>query len=175
MKKLIRSLFIRSLFITFKRTTKVSGKVKLKPIAMSQLSSHAINKAGLHYAAYACILQGWKAEIINHPVGGDYLEIRNYAGTIKHAIKVKTLTNEAPLPLGTNLEIFRNGIIFLCLLSEGPEVYIFKANDILFSQEIIDQQHKGAEKGYWALNNKSYWNDFRKKYRRNWALLKQVH
>lgn len=99
------------------------------------------------------------------------MKITSHDGSIEKFIKVKTMTREAPIPFGNDLERNNSEIIILCILEEGPELYIFPTRDIVESEEVLNQKEHGAEKGYWALNNRTYWNDFRKKYRANWKLI----
>ncbi len=128
-------------------------------------NNQIFGNAGLYYVCYELSKRGWNVLPTSRNARGVDVAIYNQKATQTHTIQVKSLSKEAPVPLGNNLSNLIAEYVIICrkVLDEGkPEMFIIE------SSKVKEDIHKGEK------NNKiSYWLQPKKyeEYKGNWDII----
>jgi len=137
-----------------------------------KLPNQVVGNIGLYYICYELSKRGWNVLPTSRNTRGVDLIIYNQKGDKKFTIQIKTLSREAPIPLGKNLNHLIADYLMVCVLdNDKPRVFILSTEEMKNREEIIQQSDKGAEKGFWAVNNKNAWIEFSNQYFNKWEII----
>jgi hypothetical protein len=129
-----------------------------------RLEKQVVGNVGLFFVCYRLSCLGWNSlPTVRNARGIDVL-IYSQDNKRKLSVQVKTLSNLAPVPLGTHLKHLFADFIVVCgnAATEAPECFI------LLPQEVRDLAHRGEKDGrvsYW-LQSKAYAVD---RFREAWS------
>ena len=132
-------------------------------------NNQTVANTGLFYVCYLLSKANWNVlPTSRNAVGVDLVVYGN--GNKAITIQIKTLSKQAPIPLGTKLDNHIADFTIVVVGLEKPKVYVVPTKDILLNEEISNQQ-KANKKSFWLNNNISKWSEFEDRYYEKWEKL----
>ncbi len=126
---------------------------------------------GMFYVCYELSKLGWNVLPTSRNTAGVDIIIYNQKGDKKHTIQVKSLSDKAPVPLGSKIDNLIADFLIICVLEKTPKIYYLKTKDVLNRTEIIEQKERAA-KSYWAFNSKKKdWQYLDEKHLDKWKII----
>ena len=106
-----------------------------------------VGNMGLYFICYQLSKQGWNVLPTSRNARGVDLVIYSRDARLKHTIQVKTLSKRNPVPFGNKPSLIADYLI-ICRVSEKPEVFVSKIDDI---KNKIVQKTKNGKISYWLI------------------------
>lgn len=120
-----------------------------------------VGNTGLYYICYELSRLGWNVLPTSRNARGVDLVIYSRNARLKHTIQVKTLSKRNPVPFGNKPSLIADYLI-ICRVSEKPEVFVSKIDDI---RDRIVKKTKNGKISYWLIP-KNY-----EEFRDNWRII----
>jgi len=123
-------------------------------VSAKQLNAQTIGNVGLYFICYKPSRAGWNAMPTARNAKGVDILVYSQDAKRTHAIQVKTLSQRAPVPLGTHLNNLFGDWFVICrnVATESPECFV------LTPGEVRELAHRGEKEGrvsFW-LQPKQY-------------------
>jgi len=129
----------------------------------TKYSPSHIGIIGVFYVCYELSKRGWIALPTTRNTKGIDIVIYNSSNPKQfYTIQVKTLTRKAPVPFGSNPQLFADFVIIVRNIFEKPEVFILRSDEV---KNRLVKKEKNGRMSYW-LPPKEY-----EKFKDNWDVL----